>query len=69
MLITKITEGYVSQVFDTETKECIEQNFVVSGDVWWVATEQRQNIDNIMVEHAEDFYHPFDMEQPNVCKT
>ncbi len=67
MLITKVTEGYIEQVFDTETKKCVKQNFTAQGDIDWMVTEQSQYINGIIAEHAEDFYHSYNMEKPNVC--
>ena len=66
MLITKITDGYVAQVFDTETKKCVKQTFTAQGDIDWRTTEESYDNEIMMAEHAEDFYHPFVMEQPNV---
>lgn len=68
MLITKITDGHVTQVFDAETGKCVKQSFVASDKVEWVTTIEDYDTTIIVTTYVRDFYHPFAMEQPNVRK-
>lgn len=66
MKLNKITVGYVIQVYDTETRQWVGQDFIGSGEVSVEATDSD-------VQYAEgddefelmsDRYLPFDMVQP-----
>ena len=59
MLINKITEGYVVQVFDTEQNDFVEQRFV-AGDQVSHEDDEGNNISSSLVTK----YQPFDMVQP-----
>ena len=64
-MIKKITEGYVVQEFDEETKEFIGQEFIAGGDVSFEDEEG----DMIYYQDAPDVpYVPFTMEQFNQVK-
>lgn len=62
MVYQKIVEGYVRQVFD-ENGNLIKQEFVAGDDVEYLD----ENDNPILIDeevHVYDFYHPFEMCQP-----
>jgi hypothetical protein len=61
MLITKTTYGFVTQVFDSETKECIGQEFV-SGDQIDFEDEDCESIYDDVV--TDELWYPYNMESP-----
>lgn len=62
MLISKITDGYVQQLFDSETKQLVSQKFVASDECYVEDTD-------VLCEHVYiDLYHPYDMVQPEGTK-
>lgn len=61
MLVNKITIGYVIQVFDTEKKQFLWQDFV-AGDQCDYEDQDGNPTDNEDVRKA---YLPFDMVQPS----
>ena len=62
MLIKKITHGYVSQTYDTETGRCVSQDFI-AGDECEYETEDGENFD-VDNSETELEYQPYNMEQP-----
>jgi hypothetical protein len=66
MLIKKITPGYVIQVFDTDTKQCIQQCFNATDGV------EYEDIDGnlltmtkpYLLTDTKPYYCHFDMIQP-----
>lgn len=67
MKIQKITPGYVVQIFDTDTKRYVSQEFVAGSDVDY-DNMQGEPVDPMEVEMQEDDgtepYLPFNMVQP-----
>lgn len=59
MKITKITEGYVAQVFDSSTGKLISQEFHS------VASEYERDDGTPASKGEFECYHPFDMVQPS----
>ena len=57
MLINKLTEGYVRQVFDTETDQFVSQDFVAGDDVSFESGGDTPDVEQIG-------YLTFDMVQP-----
>ena len=56
MIITKFTEGWVVQTYDTETKKFVSQEFVTGDSIIEAEDEYGRNVDpNLMP------YLPFDM--------
>ena len=60
MLVNKITAGFVIQVFDTELRRFVSQQFVAGDDVAY----EDKNGDPVDWREGEDAYQPFDMVQP-----
>lgn len=72
MLINKVTEGYVVQIFDTETRKYVSQQFTADGPVNYESTDGQTPIEDGFMEsvnfgpYAEcEPYLPFDMLQPS----
>lgn len=65
--LTKTTNGFVQQVFDTETKRFISQEFI-AGDETDYEDEHGDVVDSDQFENAEgrEAYLPFEMRQPAV---
>jgi hypothetical protein len=66
MIYTKMTRGWVAQQYDSETGDCVRQEFVADeGDVQRV-DESGQPIADADVEELENTekHCPFDMVQP-----
>ena len=66
MIYTKMTRGWVAQQYDSETGDCVRQEFVADeGDVQRV-DESGQPISDADVEELENTekHCPFDMVQP-----
>ena len=68
MLVQKITKGYVTQIFDTEKKDFVEQ-FFTAGDSCEYVDERGKfvSFESLKVDHVE-MYLPYDMVQPTVAK-
>ncbi len=71
MLINKITTGFVIQVFDTDTKKYVSQNFVAGDQVDYESTDGQTPIEdgdlekyNFGPDAENEPYLPFDMLQP-----
>ena len=60
MRVHKITTGFVIQVFDTKTGQCVEQSFVAGDDVQY----EDQYGNPIDWREAQSAYQPFEMVQP-----
>lgn len=58
--LKKITSGYVTQVFDTDKNEFIEQYFHTGDNVEW-----EDSNGHTITCPLSDPYLPFDMVQPN----
>ena len=63
MLIKKITHGYVSQTYDTETGRCVSQDFISFSEGFEYQTMQGDNFD-VDNSETELEYQPYNMEQP-----
>jgi uncharacterized protein (DUF608 family) len=63
MKISKITQGYVLQTYDTETGKCKSQEFI-AGDECEYETEYGEHFD-IDDSETELEYQPYEMVQPN----
>ena len=59
MIIRKITEGFVEQIYETE-KGCFVSQRFVAGDVCDCISESEDNVS----DYFKDKYLPFDMIQP-----
>lgn len=60
MIIRKTTVGYVVQLWDTDKKKWILQDFIGTRESEWETTHG----DSILELDAPDEYLPFHMEQP-----
>lgn len=60
MIYNKITIGFVSQRFDSETGKCISQEFIAGDDVQY-EDEEGEPLGDLS---NEETYFPFNMEQP-----
>lgn len=58
-LINKVTTGFVTQVYDTEKKEFVSQEFTASTQ-----TDYEDSEGNSVDSDLVDNYLPFDMVQP-----
>lgn len=58
MIIKKVTNGIVEQLFDSNTKKCISQKFIASDQ-----SEYYDDSDNKIFKGIDDLYHPFEMIQ------
>ena len=64
MLVNKITTGFVVQVFDTEKKKFISQEFV-GGDPVEYETQDGKPVKSELLEvDGQEVYLPFEMVQP-----
>ena len=64
MLINKITTGFVIQVFDTELKRFVSQEFM-AGDDCQYEDKDGEPVDRKLLEtDGKEAYLPFDMVQP-----
>ena len=66
MLINKVTVGFVIQVFDTEKKAFVDQNFIAGDEVSY--EDQYGKAVDPQYMHTLDGktpYLPFDMVQPD----
>ena len=62
----KITIGYVIQVFDTNTKTCIKQEFIAGDQVEWeTVTGQPYDCDEEEHSFVFEMYQPYEMVQPS----
>ena len=59
--IVKISEGYVKQIFDVQTRELVSQEFVAVDQV------EFEDENGVQIDHPsfKTLYHPFDMVQPD----
>lgn len=64
MIVSKITTGYVHQLFDTETGLCISQKFISGDSVEYEETETGEHVSEEVQEKLDEEYFPFDMIQP-----
>lgn len=58
MIVNKITNGFVIQQFDTETRQFIGQEFI-AGDEVTFEDEDGESVESF------DEYLPYEMKQPN----
>ena len=66
MVINKITTGFVIQVFDTDKKRFISQNFT-AGDECEYETKDGTSVDSSSLEvDGKEIYLPYDMVQPGI---
>ena len=66
MLVNKVTTGFVIQVFDTELKRFVSQEFV-AGDDCQYEDKDGDPVDRKALEvDGKEAYLPFDMVQPRV---
>lgn len=64
MLVKKITHGFVTQVFDTELKRFVSQEFT-AGDECEYEDMQGEHVDVDLLEvDMQEIYLPYNMEQP-----
>jgi hypothetical protein len=66
MIYTKMTRGWVAQQYDSETGDCVRQEFIADpGDVQR-AYENGEPVSDAEVEELENTekHCPFDMVQP-----
>jgi hypothetical protein len=63
MIINKITQGYVVQVYDTETGKCQSQEFVAGDECEYEHSDTGENFD-IEDSETELEYQPYEMTQP-----
>lgn len=70
MLIKKITTGFVTQVFDTEKKQFVSQDFTAGTEVDYETENGDMLVAGSLSEHnlgpraEKEVYLPFDMVQP-----
>ena len=65
MIVNKISVGYVIQQFDTATKECIFQRFIVGDEYELIDAETKEPILEGDIENdGDDLYFPYNMVQP-----
>jgi hypothetical protein len=63
MKVFKITSGFVSQEFDTETGKWVSQSFT-AGDDFAYEDAEGNSLDDDSQDAVENAYLPFDMVQP-----
>ena len=64
MLVNKVTAGFVVQVFDTESRRFVSQQFV-AGDQCDYEDKDGDPVDSKALEvDGKEAYLPFDMVQP-----
>jgi len=66
LLINKITDGWVTQTFDTEQKKFIRQEFFAGDHVDYEDTQGSAVNSNLLIVDGDELYLPFDMVQPNI---
>ena len=66
MLINKITEGWVTQTFDTEQKKFIRQEFFAGDHVDYEDTQGSAVNLNLLTIDGKEAYLNFDMVQPDI---
>ena len=66
MIYTKMTRGWVAQQYDSETGECVRQEFIAEDAGPQRVDESGQAIPDAEVEELENTekHCPFDMVQP-----
>ncbi len=64
MLINKVTSGFVVQVFDTDKRCFVSQNFV-NGECAYEDRRGNPVDPNLLVLDGEEATLPFDMVQPD----
>jgi len=64
MIICKITEGFVVQTFDTETRKFTDQEFVACDDVQYERDSEPVDADLMQDDKGNEPYLPFHMKQP-----
>jgi hypothetical protein len=66
MIYTKMTRGWVAQQYDSETGECVRQEFISEEAAAQRVDESGQPISDGEVEELENTekHCPFDMVQP-----
>lgn len=63
MKISKITQGYVLQTYDTETGKCESQEFIAGDECEYECSETGEHFD-IDDSETEFEYQPYEMIQP-----
>jgi len=64
MLVNKVTTGFVIQVFDTELKRFVSQEFVAGDDCQYEDGEGEPVSSEALEVDGKETYLPFDMVQP-----
>lgn len=69
MQISKISEGFVRQVYDTKLQQWVSQEFVTSGEVEYQLHQRRIPLSHegwtqLVSGRDSEPYLPFDMVQP-----
>jgi hypothetical protein len=64
MIINKITIGFVTQQFDTETNKFIGQEFTASDEVTWENPDEIDEPTDAPLVNGESPYLNYDMVQP-----
>ena len=64
MLVNKVTSGFVIQVFDTELKRFISQEFVAGDDCQYEDKDGEQVDSEVLEVDGKEAYLAFDMVQP-----
>lgn len=59
--VRKITPGFVTQFFDPDAKQLIDQEFTAGDDV----TFENAEGEPVTVPNPQEYYHPFNMEKPD----
>lgn len=65
MLLKKFTTGYVTQVFDTDKREFISQDFTAANGEVDYEDEDGNAIGCVLDKGGDEVYLPFEMKQPN----
>lgn len=63
MIINKITIGFVTQTYDTETGQFVSQNFTAADDVTW-EDKDGEAVSSPGSDSKAEPYLNFDMVQP-----
>ena len=63
MKISKITQGYVLQTYDTETGKCESQEFIAGDECEYEVAETGEHFD-VDDSETELEYQSYEMEQP-----
>lgn len=64
MLINKITDGFVIQVFDTETGKFVSQTFTCADGCNYEDQAGNTVESSLLEVDGKEVYLPFDMKQP-----